>query len=333
MRYYNFLLEATTGLTSWNKHFRGKEVDTTLKDDAYIYDSLGNKTRDKIDVGSTITVLNIEPEKIKGTLLASIKYRTNIFKIPFNSIAKPITRGATEKLRINATNLTHGARTETVTLFNKTFDAKIFKSAKELATIINSSVGNHQLIPENIKEILKVYLEQSSYRNIQWDDEIDSSQVNELGKYLGELVIGLLALNGELSISGVLRSGDVESFVVPDDPSFSGVDSLFIKKKDGSVVAISSKFGVGAKASFFSNLLPTLIKNKQNVKNRTLLKLVDITLKYGLNPSKQGKEILYRFGFDNILGLKVDPMKVYSDIRKGETSKEVQSVISKISVY
>lgn len=331
MRFETYLTEATTGLASWNKHFKGKEVLTTLNKDAFIYDSDGKKTQDKIDVGSTVTVLDIEPEKIGNSLLASIKYNTSIVKIPFNTIAKPITKGATEKLRINATNLTHGAKTETVTMFHKTFEAKIFTSSAELATIINSAVNNHKLIPDDIKLILTRYLEQKSFRTIEWGDSVDDSVMNELGKYLGELVIGLLALNGEISISGALGAGDVASFVVPDDPAFSGVDSLFIKKKDGTVVAISSKFGVGAKASFFSNLLPTLVNNKKNVKNKTLSKLIDIVERNSLNPTRQGKEILYRFGFENILKMKIDPMKVYTDIRKGVDSPEVQQVMDKIN--
>ena len=331
MRLERYLTEATTGFSSWKKYFKDQEVKTTLNKDAIVYDNDGNKTDTIIPIGSTITVLDLPLQKIKNTLLSNVKFNTSIVKIPFNTISKPITKGATEKLRINATNMTRGAKTETVTLANKTFEAKIFTSVEELSSIINSSIGGNKLIPDNIKSILSKYLNQTSFKNIEWDGSITNDQINELGKYLGELIIGLLTLNGELVIPGALSSKDKVSFVVPDDPSFSGVDSMFIKKADGTVIAISSKFGIGAKASFFSNLLPVLIKNKQNVRSKILKQLIDITEKGSLNPNRQGKDILYKFGFDEILGLgKMNPMEVYVNIRKGNDTPEVKKVINMI---
>lgn len=331
MKFEHYILESTSGLAAWNKYFKGKEVKTTLNKEAAVYNSNGEKTGVVLDVGETVDVMDIEPSKDRNTLLATVKVGTSMVRIPFNTIAKPITKGASEKLRINATTLTNGAKTEMVTMMHKTFSAKIFTSSKEMAVIISNAVSNHRLLPDNVKLVLTRYLEQSSYKTIDWSGVDDMTQVNELGKYLGELVIGLLALNGELAISGALKKGERVSFVVPDDPSFSGVDSLFIRKQDGSIIAISSKFGVGAKASFFSNLLPTLVQNQKMVKNKTLKKLVDIVIQNGLNPNKQGKEILYRWGFDNLLNMKVNSSQVYVDIRKGDDTPDIQKVVAAIN--
>lgn len=331
MRLFRYLTEATTGLDSWRKHFAGNSTRTTLNSDSYIYDIEGNKTKDFIPVGSEVVVIDITPEKLKGTLLATVQHKGNTVKIKFNNIAKPLKGGASEKLRINATNLTYGANVETVTLMNKTFEAKVFSSATDLSVIIQNSLDKHDLIPNYLKQNVSQYLQQRTFKTINWDDNVSDSEKNELGKYLGELIIGLMGLNGEISIPGTLSANEVDSFVVPDDPSFSGVDSLFIRKKDGSIVAISSKFGVGAKASFFSNLLPTMVKNRQMVSSRTLKILTDIVIKNSLNPSKQGKEILYTFGINHILGLKINnPMQVYYDIIKGKETEEVKMVLDKI---
>ena len=72
---------------------------------------------------------------------------------------------------------------------------------------------------------------------------------------MGELLIGYLALIGG---SGSAPWGKAKRFLIPADPSFCGVDSWI---DDGETVwPVSSKFGHGAAASVFSNILPLAIR-------------------------------------------------------------------------
>jgi hypothetical protein len=100
------------------------------------------------------------------------------------------------------------------------------------------------------------------------------------------------------------------------------VDS-FLVLSDGSIVPVSSKYGVGAKASFFSNLLNKALD--ENLPPRSVIAdIADSARKAGISAaaltSKQGsKEIVYEYGIRKILKLPVsavrNPYAIYTNVK------------------
>lgn len=342
MRFSNFIYEtaieeSTTNSISdiYKKYYFNKgEVETRVKKDTALL-GMDGKEAGRLAAGESITVMDTDLTKDKGVTLATITYKGALYRIKFMNIQKPVTKGATESLRINANNLTPTSNTRFIDVADKHFRVKVFVSVDDLRNSLMQGIASNRMIPEHLRENLMVYLQQSSFSTIVWDEEVSDSQKNELGKYLGELIVGLLLLNNEIGIAGIVPKGKVEEFLLPDDPSFEGIDSLFVKV-NGVIVPISSKFGVGAKASWFSNILSNAMNNQKMLTSPLMKAIADLANKNNINPHRQGKEILYLFGFQYILGGVVKPKdsyKVYSDIRKKKMTDEVQVTIDAIKNF
>jgi hypothetical protein len=339
MRFEGFIDESTkVNKDVWAKYFADKgEVDTKMAVDAKLYGMDGTPAGD-IESNSSVTVMDtLPPTRTKWsgkTDMVIVTYNSALYKVKFSSILKPITKGATEALRINADNLTPIASTKMEMVGGAEFEFKYWSSTSDLKASLSQGINNNKLIPDYLKENLNEYLEQSTYSTITWDERVSNSQMNELGKYLGELIIGLLLLNNELGIAGIVSKGGVDEFLIPSDSAFEGIDSLFIKT-GGIVVPISSKFGVGAKASWFSNILKPAIKNSK-ILNSKIMK-ASVAIGKNMNPSRQGKEILYTFGYQYILNgvlpRGVKPLDVYYDISKGVMSPVVQDTFEAIKKF
>ncbi len=145
------------------------------------------------------------------------------------------------------------------------------------------------------------------------------SEKNELGKYLGEPLIGLLAFNDLIPFKA-------EKIIIPVSSCFSSIDcAILTKSRD--LIPISNKFGAGARASFFAHLLPRAanLKWRELAKAPVLKNLVDCHREF----FKCQREIVYRYGVRHILGLGIadcpDPYSFYvrlagSSLISGKTS-------------
>ena len=150
-----------------------------------------------------------------------------------------------------------------------------------------------------------------------------------MGKYLGELLLGYIILKSPSSYPVI--KGTPKYFFIPDDPSFKGVDT-FIKTTTG-LYPVSNKFGVGAKASFFGNLLPIALEKYQYLpSNSTIKKIADITKKLNISSAdllrnKGAKNIVYEYGTRVILGVPATKVKntydVYTNIKTSVASKNL----------
>lgn len=235
-------------------------------------------------------------------------------------------KGATENLGIQATNMIGGGTSENLTINGqKNVSCKTFTQVTKLRTSIiahlksNTKVGNH------IVDAVDEYFKSTSLKKIDWsDNSFQESEKNELGKYLGELIIGAVALKNKSSLLSQNPFGSTATkFIIPDDPSFSGVDSA-VQLRDGTIVPISSKLGAGAKASIFTNFMPKAME-KKSLKKSVIKDLVAAAKSAGVTKqkldSKQGsKDIVYEYGVRTICGLSStvvpDPYAVYEDIRR-----------------
>jgi hypothetical protein len=115
-------------------------------------------------------------------------------------------------------------------------------------------------------------------------------------------------------------------YIVPEDPSFSGVDSIFDYRNvqvNGGISPVSSKYGIGAKASFWSNIMPEVIKYADKFsklpKDSTIKRLISIASNYN-NVERSGRSIVFEYGMKYFLGdLVHDADDIYKKISANKT--------------
>ena len=325
----------------WQKYFSSGPVDTKIKStgNVSVYDESG-KAIDSLENG---TLIHVPASTFynKRYLIVYEKGGNQLTGyVPQENVAKPFqTKGATENLGVRAETLILGGNITTLNYHDKNIEVRAFSSADKLATSIITGLKNNKNVSSQIVEVFKDYFDKGI---VIWDG-VSDTEINELGKYVGEVLIGYLALkNTTDSFSKVFYPSRIKTFMVPTDPSFSGIDSFLITNKD-VIVPISSKFGRGALASFFSNLLPKAL-NSSKVPAGELANIVSAASKAKISADtlekKRGsKEVLYTHGINNILGIDIkEPISVYNDIVKNgknikNLNQETLKVINAIQAF
>lgn len=249
-------------------------------------------------------------------------------------------KGATENLKIQSDKLIRSGKFEERTLNGQDITCAVFTTAEKLENSILKALKDNKNVGPHIYDVVQDYFKSDNLKKLEWNDSFRSSDINELGKYLGELIIGVIVLRGKTNgkfSTDIFQGERIKEFIVPDDPSFSGVDSAFVKE-DGTLIPISSKLGAGAKASFFTNLLPKVI-DKRDLKNSVIKDIAAIAKSVGvtrasLYAKKGAKEITYEYGIRKILGIdskKVpNTYQVFLDAKKNKITKELMLVINAI---
>ncbi len=330
MKFNNYLNESTTGYGSWVKYFKGQDKITYVKKISPIYNNVNKKTGEEIEQGEEILVPS-SSEFVKGKII--VIYKGVPARIQFSNIDKGAKKGG-ERLKIPANVLIKTAQNISSTVGSKTFNSKIFYNAMDLSTTLNNSIQHIKTIPDDLKTILINYFENNDYSIIDWMGYDNKGYMNEVAKYLGEIIIGLCVLNNNFSaLSKNIFKGKVKSFIMPTDSSFAGVDSMF-EMEDGSFVPISSKSGKGAPASFNANVMPVLCKNNIKTKSKLLSYMIDIQNKNQM----KNLEFLYHVGMNYIMapylsktsmGKKImqKPYSIYNNIRTNNISDNELYVI------
>tara|TARA_Y100000310_G_scaffold339687_1_gene433136 strand:+ start:770 stop:2098 length:1329 start_codon:yes stop_codon:yes gene_type:complete len=326
---------ATDGQKKWERYFYDGDKDTVIsaqKTGSVAVLDDNNRPIDTLKHGHPITV----PKAKEYNAKYAITYKKNgqkfMGRVPQKAVSKPITRKEQfQKLNIDVANLMNDANVPRKDIFiaGKPVRSFILTTSKDIAAATMRGLKKNPNVNEKIIEVMENYFAQTDPTTINWGTEIPRSHIDELGVFIGEILIGYIAFKngGKKSIVPNIITKKPKVFVLPDDPSFPGIDSL-IELNDGTMVPISSKFGVGAKASFFSNLLPKAMNTIGNIKPSTILKIAKVTNKLGLTADnlekkKGAKDILYHFGVNEILGIKTDKaLDIFQDINKnGKTQK------------
>lgn len=249
-------------------------------------------------------------------------------------------KGATENLKIQSDTLIRYGKLEVRTLNGQDVRCAVFTTAEQLENSILRALKENRNVGPHIYDAVQDYFNSENLKKINWSDSFQSSDINELGKYLGELIIGVIVLRGKRDgkfSSDIFANQKIKEFIVPDDPSFSGVDSAFVKE-DGSLIPVSSKLGSGAKASFFTNFLPKVI-DKTNLKDSVIKDIASAARNAGITnailTAKRGaKEITYEYSIRDILGIGPNQIRntyqIFTDVKKNNITKEVQLVIDAI---
>lgn len=314
---------ASTGAQKWQKYFSKEDVQTAIvKGPAKVTDG-ENAFIDTLEDGSPITVVKMPAFSPKYQIKYVKKGKEVEGFVSEKYIGKPILKkGATENLGVRAETLTKYGTNKQVAFGGKKVDCMTFSNHTSLMNSILKGLKSNSKVSESIIEVFESFAK-SNYETLIWQKQIPDSDINELGKYVGEVIIGLLALkNNTQPFSTKFYKGTVDMFCVPTDPSFSGVDS-FLVMSNGTVVPISSKYGVGAKASFFSNLLNKAMDS--NVPSGSVINdVIDSARKAGVSSaaltSKQGsKEVVYEYGIRKVLRLSratvKDPYAIYTNVK------------------
>ena len=337
---------ATSGLDKFNKYFRGKgEIDVIAKasggKEVSVFDSLlGNKKIATIKDGTPITV-------VVGTSFQKryfIKYPGGMGYISDSNVGKPIPSKSklnADFARINAGSFINGGKKTEFKFIENDIKCIEFSNARNLSDSIYDGLNKNRGISSEILYSLDKFLKSPKQGKFEWESDVSIEERNRLGVYLGELFIGLYALSGNHSphISPIPWKGNIGRFLIPTDPSFSGVDS-FIEMEDGEIIPISSKFAGGAAASFFSNLLIKGIEHHRELPKSIFKDIVETAISIGvtklhLQRKQKAKPILYEYGIRNVLNLDKrsvrDTYEVFTDIKQNRSSDEKNLVISKIA--
>lgn len=250
-------------------------------------------------------------------------------------------KGATENLKIQSDKLIRSGNFEVRTLNGQDIRCAVFTNAKQLENSILTALKENKNVGPHIYDAVQDYFKSEDLKSFDWNDAFLSSDINELGKYLGELIIGVIVLRGRSDgkfSTNIFSGQKIKEFIVPDDPSFSGVDSAFVRQ-DGSLIPISSKLGAGAKASFFTNFLPKVISRTgmgDTVLNEIAQTARSININKTILDAKKGaKEITYEYGIRKILGIGPNKIKntyqVFLDAKNRKNTKEVILVVEEIN--
>ncbi|AGS80958.1 hypothetical protein [Caulobacter phage Cr30] len=311
---------SSTAEEKFQKYFSASDVQTVIRSKRkhgkllpiYLYDDQ-EKRIGLLNDGDPITVIKAPEYNFKYPVITSDGTKGKVCEI---FISKPKkTTGVTENLRI-----------QSETLIRKGFDTvqnnvscKSFTSSNQLMGSIIHGLENNWRVP---KELVNCFIDYASsgYKKISWDSNLNDSDINEAAKYIGsELLPGILAMENVECFEDHFLDEIPNEFHVPVESQFSGVDSFF--KTHSGITPISSKFGPGAKASFFSNILPEGIRNHDSIPNCVFKDIIESSQKLGISAEhlesrKGSKEILYEYGFRRILGMDVkDSSRVFQNIR------------------
>jgi hypothetical protein len=252
-------------------------------------------------------------------------------------VLKP-TVGATETLKINGSKLTeHGTDQYLVNALNPENSIKVrsFSSAKQIEDSIMAHLYGNPDVSEAIESTFRNYFASGDYSKIQWNPLVEQYEKNELAKHIGEPLLGYIAFKekdwGAITGTTFLEF-PIKSFKVPNQSNHSEIDSVFVDRFD-HIHHISNKVTRGARASFFTNILPILDKVNSSNLNEPLRQLL-YTSRSVVNPERNGKQIVYRFGLNYVLGMNLNnPYKVFSDISSKVESKELKEVVARIKRY
>ncbi|MBT4088902.1 MAG: hypothetical protein HOE30_10445 [Deltaproteobacteria bacterium] len=319
---------AATGKEKWEKYFSKKIVETLVQSPktgiARVFDA-EKKQIDTLKHGYPITVPIMPSYEPRYQIQYKKNNKTMFGFMMEKEISKPISeKGQVQRLNIDVANLLKSARTKAKVfpIAGVPVQSFVLSSAKEIADKTLQGLKANPNVNEKIISVMENYFKQSDPTFIDWGSDIAKAHKTELGSFIGELLIGYLAFKNRGDRGGItpkIIKKKPRTFVLPDDPSFPGIDSA-IELIDGSILLVSSKFGTGAAASFFSNILPKGMKDAKTLKNSVFRDIVISAKEAGitidmLENKRGGREILYYYGQKHILKNKVTKSNVLDIFR------------------
>lgn len=340
---------ASSGKEKFDKYFKGKKDVATFCKGATKGKPVpvfkDDKSLTKVDTLKDGDEIVVQPgPSFSGRYFA--KYKGGMGFFSDTNVGKPKVGKSIESSqlsRITASDFINLGKDVTFIFGDNEVLCKEFTSRKQLVDSMIDGMKKTKGVSEAVSSTFTKFLKEPSLRKIEWDADTTVEEKKKFGVYFGELLIGLYALDGKATghISSVPWKGKPSRFLIPTDPSFSGVDS-FLVMDDGEIVSISSKFGEGAKASFFSNLLIKGLQYSKKLPKCVFKEIVDTALSIGvtvqhLEKKQKAKPILYEYGVRHVLGIpktKIrDSYQVFTDLKLNKVTDERNLLISSITNY
>ena len=352
-------MPARSGKQAWEKYYKDKTVATTVKantkttsDKNYVYaPGPETKTSERLDDGAPITVHGGNEYNPRLAIIYDGGAKSGYF--PVDSINKP-KAGAWKSWSTTGSKLAEGGKLETLDYLNGEANVacRIFDDADQIGRSVISGLNSSASTPDHVLEqVLDFFMDNMGVNGGQvsnkfnWLPSMDDKDKKELGKYLGELLPGYFALKnryGSDIFSERIIHENLSKFVVPDDPSFGGIDSAFIYSS-GSRSCLSSKFGEGAEASIWNNIMPLIIANKteqgiSGMQKKSTIKQLMRSCEAVSGYQRKGRETLYYCGVKEIMGNNVvDPEHFFTELKRNSLSPEsaslyrdIQELVSKL---
>lgn len=270
---------SSKGIDKWRKYFSNSDVETET-----IYDSIfyTNDSKENIPAHSKITVLKQDQYNSKYKVL----FNGKLGYISGSYIKKPKKeKGATEHLNIRSSSLITLGEDKKI----DSIDVKYFDDHTKLKeSIIHGLQENRNICQDVITDINKLL----DNGEVIWNASLDRDEINEIGKYIGELIVGF----------DKLKKAEIDGFSVPIKSNHPSVDSFFHIRD--SIMPISSKYGRGSYASFFNTFYSDL-KN-EDLEDSVIKDLVKIQ-------KEKSIDIVYDYGIKQILGYNFE--NVYEKIK------------------
>ena len=250
-------------------------------------------------------------------------------------LAKPKTTGTSGNIAsLDARDFYSLATPGTFNFQGQDISVVTFKKADVIRNSIIQGARDQKLLGPAYSEAFQDFFDTGK---INWSQGTPRPIINKLGVYVGEVMIGWVFLKNSSSLyakhfTNNPFSGTAVAFHMPTDPAFSGVDS-FIEMKDGSFYPISSKFGAGAKASFFTNLFEKGIKSRDSLSSSYFKDMCMLASRKNIS-FKKSKEFVYEFGIREVLGISEQDIRistsVFDNIRRGTPNDDVAKVVKAI---
>lgn len=305
------------GQAKWEKYFSNGSVETKTKSykgsqTVWVFNQ-ANSVFDYLESNHNVTVncqtqydpfFNVEYKKGNHTVVGRIHQ---------GFLAKPqVSRGPTDRLLIKPhhfieyghARVIHGA------------PVRVFKSYRMLQDSIMRGLDRAATIDDNIQSIFSRLFYQDG--NIEWGD-IRQSDKRELGKCLGELLVGVELLRGNWNSFDIKPVDKVDAYCFPENHRHPGADGFLIS--GDKLTKISHKFGRGASASFFSNILPTAIKD--GISDGIIGDLTRASDRAGvtraeLKSGRGSKKVLYEYMINDVMKLGIeDTSQIHQSIKSG----------------
>jgi len=342
---------SSSGAEAWERYFKGSNIKTTVKKSGKLLNEKTYSPLISVSEGDEIEVLNQKSyiTYARGTSkYVRVVLGAKIGLYPFTSIAKPLAKKpgkeTVPRLGILAEDFINEGKNENINLSSGVEPVKVISSIKQIKDGVLDGLSTKAKNFPVIVDQFKIYFDSGDYTKIDLTD-ISDTHVNELGTYFGEILIGLIVLSKQTSVlhPNIFVGKTPKDIIVPTDPAFLGVDS-FIRMTNNKLIPISSKYGVGAKASFFGNLLPKGLKHYNNINvgnsafSRVAKSAKTINITAQKLESKQGsKEVLYEYGIREILGLRKKDIpnsyRIFTKLKTGINDSETNNVLNAIENY
>jgi len=341
-------MPASSGRGAWEKYYKNKTVQTSVKADTkttrdtnYVYaPGQETKTSERLDDGASITVHGGSEYNSRLAIIYDNGAKSGYF--PISNIHKP-REGSWKSWSTTASKLAEGTRLQTLDYLNGQADVscRIFESADAMGTSILSGLESSAAVPDHVlDQVSDFFIDNMGVTGSQvsnqfkWIPGIHEKDKKLLGIYLGELLPGYFALKNrygaDIFSQRIIHEG-LSQFVLPDDPSFGGIDSVFIYS-NGSRACISSKFGRGAFASIWNNIMPLVVASKSEsgivgLSRDSIVKQLIRTCESVSGYQNNGRKALYHCGVKEIMGnTVVDPEVFFTELKRGTLSPDSASL-------